>query len=209
VTAKFAQNKVTIAAAGAVLLLSLLVYLAVVGPKRSSVGDLEEKIASTRVELAQARVDVARTKATPEVPVANLLGLNRAMPDQTDMPGVLLELARVAHETGISFDSITPAEPVAASGYQKVPVDLVFQGNFFELSDFLFRLRSLVAVRDNRLHVDGRLFSVDGIDFAQGTLQFPQIQATVKANAFSYGGAAAATPPPTPPPTETTAAGES
>jgi hypothetical protein len=202
-TAKLARNKVTIAAAAAVVFLSLIAYLAIVAPKRSRASDLEERVATTRVDLAEARIEEARTKTTPEVPVADLSRLTKAMPDQTDMPGLLLELARVAHETGISFDSITPAEPVAATGYQKIPVSLVFQGNFFELSDFLFRLRNLVDVRDNRLRVDGRLFSIDGIDFAQGTQQFPQIQATLNASAFTYGGAPAATPPATTPPAET------
>jgi type IV pilus assembly protein PilOP len=200
VTAKLAQNKVTIAAAAAVLLLSVLAYMVVVGPKRSRASELEEDISTTKVELAQARIEEARSKETPVAPVSDLKRLTKAMPNQTDMPGLVLELARVAHETGISFDSITPAEPVAGTGYQKVPVSLVFQGNFFELSDFLFRLRSLVDVRDNRLHVDGRLFSIDGIDFAQGTAQFPQIQATLNASAFVYGGAPAAPNPPAPPP---------
>jgi type IV pilus assembly protein PilOP len=200
VTAKLAENKVTIAAAAAVLLLSVLAYMVVVGPERSRASELEEDISTTKVELAQARIEEARSKETPVAPVGDLKRLTKAMPNQTDMPGLVLELARVAHETGISFDSITPAEPVAGTGYQKVPVSLVFQGNFFELSDFLFRLRSLVDVRDNRLHVDGRLFSIDGIDFAQGTEQFPQIQATLNASAFVYGGAPAAPTPPAPPP---------
>jgi Pilus assembly protein, PilO len=203
-TAKLVQNKVTVAAGAAVVLLGLLAYLAVVGPKRSRVGELEDRIADVRLELAQARVDAARTKEAPPVPAGKLSRLTEAMPSQTDMPGLLLELARVAHEAGISFDSITPAEPVAGTGFQKIPVSLVFQGNFFELSDFLFRLRNLVQVRDNRLDVDGRLFSVDGIDFAQGAKQFPEIQATVNANAFVFGGAPAATPPATPPPAEPT-----
>jgi type IV pilus assembly protein PilOP len=203
VTAKIAQNKVTLAAAAAVLLLSVLVYMVLVGPKRSRAGSLDEEIAATRVELTQARIDQARAKETPVAPVGDVKRLTRAMPDRTDMPGLVLELARVAHETGISFDSITPADPVAGTGYQTVPVSLVFQGNFFELSDFLFRLRNLVDVRDNRLRVEGRLFSVDGIDFAQGTQQFPQIQATLNASAFVYGGApAAATPPAPTPPTD-------
>jgi hypothetical protein len=204
VTAKLARNKVTIAAAAAVVLLSVLAYMVVVGPKRSRANELEEDISATNVELAQARLDEARSRTTPAAPVGDVKRLTKAMPDETDMPGLLLDLARVAHETGISFDSITPAEPVAGSGYQKVPVNLVFQGNFFELSDFLFRLRNLVDVRDNRLRVDGRLFSVDGIDFAQGSEQFPQIQATLTASAFVYGGApAATTPPAASPPTDT------
>jgi Pilus assembly protein, PilO len=199
VTAKLAQNKVTIAAAAAVLLFAVLVYLVVVGPKRSRAKELEDSIETTRVELTQARIDQGRAKTAPAAPIGDLKRLTKAMPNQPDMPGLMFELARVAHETGISFDSITPSEPVAVSGYQKVPVSLVFQGNFFELSDFLYRLRNLVQVRDDRLRVEGRLFAVEGIDFAQGTKQFPEVQATLNASAFVYGGAPATTPPATPP----------
>jgi hypothetical protein len=208
VTAKLVQNKVVIAATAGILLLAVLGYLVVVGPKRSRAKELEQSVESTRIELAQARVDAARAKAAPPVPVADLARLTKAMPNQTDMPGLLLDLSRVARESGVSFDSITPAEPVAGSGYQKVPVSLVFQGNFYELSDFLYRLRNLVQVRENGLRVDGRLFSIEGIDFTQGSEQFPQLQATLNASAFVYGGAPAATPPATPPAdTGTSAAG--
>jgi hypothetical protein len=206
VTAKLVENKVVIAAAAAILLFAVLGYLVVVGPKRSRAKELEESVETTRLELAQARIDAARAKATPPVPVADLTRLTRAMPNETDMPGLLLDLARVAREAGVSFDSITPADPVAGTGYQKVPVSLVFQGNFYELSDFLYRLRNLVQVRDNRLRVDGRLFAIEGIDFAQGADQFPQLQATLNASAFVYAGAPAATPPATPPPDAGTSA---
>jgi hypothetical protein len=58
--------------------------------------------------------------------------------------------------------------------------------------------------------VDGRLFTVDAIDFAEGSKQFPHIQATLTANAFVYGGAAPAAPTTSPAsaPSDASAAGE-
>lgn len=197
-TAKLARNKVTIAAALLVVLVSLLAYLVLVSPKRSRASELDGEIAAAQVELSRLRAEQVRAEEEPTVPVAKLGRLKEAMPDRMNMPALLLEIARVARNTGISFDSITPSEPVPVSGYQKVPVSLVFQGNFFALNDFLYRMRNLVQVRDDRLRVDGRLFTVDAIDLAEGSEQFPQIQATLTANAFLYGGAppaAAAAPP--------------
>ena len=209
-TAKLARNKVTIAAALLVALVSLFAYLIVVSPKRSRASELEGEIAAAQVELSRLRAEKARVEEQPTVPVAKVARLKEAMPDRMNMPALLLELARVARETGIAFDSITPSEPVPVSGYQKVPVSLVFQGNFFALNDFLYRMRSLVQVREDRLRVDGRLFTVDAIDFAEGSKQFPHIQATLTANAFVYGGAApaAATTPPASAPSDASAAGE-
>lgn len=197
-TAKLARNKVTIAASFLVVLVLLLAYLVLVSPKRSRASELDGEIAAAQVELGRLRAEQARLKDEPTVPVAKVARLKKAMPDRMNMPALLLEIARVARKTGISFDSITPSEPVAVSGYQKVPVSLVFQGNFFALNDFLYRMRNLVQVRDDRLRVKGRLFAIDAIDFAEGSDKFPQIQATLTANSFLYGGAppAAATAPP-------------
>ena len=196
-TAKLARNKVTIAASFLVVLVLLLAYLVLVSPKRSRASELDGEIAAAQVELGRLRAQKARVEE-PTVPVAKVARLKKAMPDRMNMPALLLEIARVARNTGISFDSITPSEPVPVSGYQKVPVSLVFEGNFFALNDFLYRMRNLVQVRDDRLRVKGRLFTVDAIDFAEGSDKFPQIQATLTANSFLYGGAppAAATAPP-------------
>jgi hypothetical protein len=210
VTAKLARNKVTIAASLLIALVSLLAYLVLVSPKRSRASELDGEIAAAQVELSRLRAEQVRAEEEPTVPVAKLGRLKEAMPDRLNMPALLLEIARVARGTGISFDSITPSEPVPVSGYQKVPVSLVFQGNFFALNDFLYRMRNLVQVRDDRLRVNGRLFTVDAIDFAEGSEQFPQIQATLTANAFLYGGAppAAATAPPASASSDASAAGE-
>jgi hypothetical protein len=78
----------------------------------------------------------------------------------------------------------------------------VFQGNYFELSDFLFRLRSLVGVRGGKLDATGRLFVVGSVSFTEGEKKFPQIQASLTVSAYVYGAtatpaapAAPATPP--------------
>jgi hypothetical protein len=138
-------------------------------------------------------------RATPPIRVAELFRLTKAMPDSVDMPGVLLELSRVARESGIEFDSITPQGPAVQSGYSSFPITLEFDGNYFELADFLFRLRSLVRVHEGRLDAQGRLFVVDTISFSESAHSFPRIKASLQLHAFVYGDASAsATPAATP-----------
>ena len=67
------------------------------------------------------------------------------------MPGVILELNSVALSTGIKFVSIAPGTTVTRTGHYSVPITLTFQGNYYDLTDFLFRLRNLVDVRDGEL----------------------------------------------------------
>src|SRR2546423_8745270 len=116
------------------------------------------------------------------------------MPDSNDMAGVLLALSQEAQDTGITFDSITPQASVPQVGYQVLPVQLVFQGNFYNLSDLLFRLRNLVTVRNQELQSSGRLFNVDTIAFAEAPSGFPEIQATLTIDAFVYGNSAVGAP---------------
>jgi hypothetical protein len=109
------------------------------------------------------------------------------MPDNPDEAGVLLDLNHIAKGTGIAFNSISVDPSTALSGYQVIPLQLEFVGNFYALSDFLFRLRNLVDVRRGALDARGRLFAVDELALDEGVYKFPQIRAQIKINAFVYG----------------------
>src|SRR6478736_8371157 len=91
-------------------------------------------------------------------------------------------------------------QPNALIGsYTVLPISVTFQGNFYNLADFLYRLRSLVSVHAGRLDATGRLFSVDTLTFNESELKFPQIQATLVVDAFVYAAAPASVPAATPP----------
>jgi hypothetical protein len=108
----------------------------------------------------------------------------------------VLELTNVARQSGINFESIAPSASTALGGYQVVPITVIFDGNFFQLTDFLFRLRNLVDVRRGALAADGRLFTVDSVQFDQGQLKFPQVKATLTVDAYIYGTGATVSAPP-------------
>jgi hypothetical protein len=200
-----------VALAAALLAVSAGGYLVLIAPQRSKASDLDARIADTRVQLGAYRVGNRDPKEP--VQIAELFDLTKAMPDTEDMPDVLLELSRVAEDTGIVIQSITPTAAVTGAGYDQLPLDVVFEGDFYDVSDFLYRLRNLVSVRDGKLRARGRLFSVESVNFAEGVPRFPQLQATVKLSAFVYkpstpaaGSAPAAGQPTTPAPVEGTTA---
>lgn len=180
-------------------------YLLLISPQRSKASDLKKQVADTEAQINQYRTLSAQAKAAAPIRVADLFRLEKAMPNEVDMAGIVLELSRIAGDSGITFESITPQGVVAAPGYQVLPVALVFDGNYFELSDFLYRLRSLVRVRTGRLASSGRLFIVDAISFAESEKSFPRIQAALVVNAYVYGDAPVpgAAPPAAAPPTTT------
>jgi Tfp pilus assembly protein PilO len=179
----------------------------VVSPQRARSGDLEQQIADAEQRLEEHRLATLRAGSVQKIEVADLFRLSKAMPDRADMSGVLLELNRIAADTGITFESISPQTAVPISGYQAVPIQLTFKGNFYNLSDFLYRLRTLVHVDEGRLAATGRLFAIDTLDFAESQEGFPRITATLVVDAFVYGTGVPATATPTASTTTTTTVG--
>jgi Tfp pilus assembly protein PilO len=188
-----AQIAITVVA---LLLLGAAGYFAVVKPQKGKAADLSRQIDDEQKQIDEARALLARAKDAQKVRVADLFRLTKAMPDQPDEAGIILELNQVAREAGISFESISPQGSTPLSGYQVVPIDVVFEGNFFQLNDFLFRLRNLVDVRRGALAAAGRLFTVDDIQFDEGEQKFPQIQASLTIDAYIYGTSATVSAPP-------------
>jgi hypothetical protein len=189
-----------IVAAG-LLVYTLAGWFLLVGPKRAEAGKLKEEVAAAEQTLSAARLAAVAQPDVQPIAVADIFRLAKAMPSAPDMPGIVLELSRIAGETGIQFNSISPQGSVAAASYQSLPIALVFDGNFYELSDFLFRLRTLVSVRRGELHSSGRLFAVKTLAFTESVEGFPDLTASLTVDAYVYGTAApastlpAATPP--------------
>jgi hypothetical protein len=162
-------------------------YFKLVDPRRHESSTLSHRIDDTRVQITAKRLALRPTRRQA-IAAADFFPLARAMPTSADMPDLLLQLSGIAADTGISFESITPGSPVVLGAYSKLPLDLEFQGRFYDLADFLYRLRNLVDVHGGELFVDGRLISVDGITFGQGDARFPQVQATVTLDAYQFNG---------------------
>lgn len=169
-------------------------WFLVIAPKRSETTKLAKQIDETRAQIATAHAGRSPSQA-PAIRVADLFKLSRAMPNTVDIPGVLLQLSHVAAETGVTFQSITPHDPVQLGGYQQIGIDLAFQGRFYDLSDFLYRLRNLVSVHEGVLDATGRLFAVNSIAFDQGDVNFPEVKATLTVSAYVFGDGTAAPVP--------------
>lgn len=179
-------------------------WFLLVSPRRAEARRLQHEIEATQQQIATYHTESLAAKGRTPIKVADLFRLSKAMPDRADMSGVLLQLNQIAADTGITFQSISPQTSVPISGYQAMPIQLTFQGNFYNLADFLFRLRNLVDVQHGQLSATGRLFAIDTLSFSEAHEGFPQIAATLTVDAFVYGTQTTATATPT---TTTPAAG--
>jgi type IV pilus assembly protein PilOP len=188
----------------ALVIVAVVGYFALVRPKQAENARLDEEIAELQTKVDAALAATRQRRPGTVIRVADIFELSKAMPGKDDMPGIILELNSIATASGIQFLSITPKGAIDKQTYRALPISLTFEGNYFDLTDFLFRLRNLVAVRDGRLRATGRLFTLDALDMHEAQAGFPQIEAVLTISAYAYGGATSAAAPPAPEATPTT-----
>jgi type IV pilus assembly protein PilO len=196
--------QIVIAVVGAVVL-GVAGYFLLVRPEGAKLKQIKAKESDAQQALAAYDQKVAAARSAPKIRIADVYRLAKAMPNEPDMPDVLLELSQLARDSGIQFNSISPQPEIALGSFSVLPISVTFDGTFYDLADLLYRLRSLVEVHAGTLDATGRLFSVDSLTFGQSPQQtFPHIQATLVIDAYVYGASAAPAAAPTAPPTTTT-----
>jgi Tfp pilus assembly protein PilO len=176
------------------LLLLVVGWLLVVSPQKHKAANLKQQAAAVRQkiadELAQAAVAKSAT-AAPKIKVADVYRLAKAMPSIDDMPDILLELNQTANAAGVDLQSLSPttSSTPATGGYSTIPISLNVTGDFYTITDLLYRLRNLVYVRNGTLEANGRLFSVNNVTLSPGTTG-RQLNATISIDTYVYGGGA-------------------
>jgi hypothetical protein len=83
----------------------------------------------------------------------------------------------------------------SAPGLDEVPLEFEFNASFFELADFLHRMKRFVYVADDRIRVRGRLMTIDSITYQrEGRELKAEIKATVYLTPKPEGATVGATP---------------
>jgi Tfp pilus assembly protein PilO len=198
----------------AIVIVAAIAFMVVIRPKRAEAGRLDEQIAEMQMKVSAAQLASRPQQQASAIKVADVFEVTKAMPDTDDMPGIILDLNSVAEATGIKFVSIQPSAATPKTGYTAIGITLTFEGNYFDLTDFLFRLRNLVTVRDGRLSSSGRLFTLDTLSMKESETGFPNISANLTVSAYVSGVSEAdatavppVTTPPPPPPSDASAGG--
>jgi Tfp pilus assembly protein PilO len=196
---------------GGDILLLLMGWLLLVSPQRSTAQSIVRSVQATEAQIIEARKPVVPSKAAkpptqPEIKTAYLYKLSKAMPMTQDMPNLLLELSQVVRNSGVQLTSLSPSAPDPSGS---TGVTLAVTGDFYSVTDLLYRLRGLVAVHDGALDVSGRLFTVNSIGLTP-TGAGKTLNGSIQLTTYTFGAQAAAAQaaaaaPVTPASTDTTA----
>jgi Tfp pilus assembly protein PilO len=144
---------------------------------------------------------------------ARLVVLGKAVPAEAETPSLIVQIQKLAERSKVHFGSltlesaggstegeapapgtVTPTEAAASlmplgatigpAGLAVMPYSLTFEGNFFKIADFVERLDNLVKTENEKVAVDGRLFTVDSFSLAPGPGGFPSLLATFSVTTF-------------------------
>jgi Tfp pilus assembly protein PilO len=186
-----------IAVALGILLIAAAAWFGVVSPKRSHASELKTDVSSAETQLATATQEAAAANK------AAAAAATVALPGTADQPGILDELNHLGKTTGVLVASVTPnTSSVTANA---VGLTVIVNGNYFQIRNFLKRLRTQVTVgQGGRVKATGRLFDVQSVNVASGA-NGGALSATIDANAYMYTPSIA--PPETVGTTATAAAG--
>lgn len=201
-----AQLALIVGAAFLVLVLGMLIAVRPLSHKaaglRKQTAAVQQQITDDLAQVAAAHGGGAAA-AAQTIKIADVYKLAKAMPAVTDMPDVLIELDQTARAAGVDLQTLVPGSPTpGTNGYSLLPITLTVAGNFYTVTDLLYRLRNLVYVRSGALQANGRLFSVNSVTLSPSNGK--TISASIAVDTYVYGSTTAATPPTAPTSTTTT-----
>ena len=190
-------------------------WLLLLNPALDKREGLKKPLEAAQVERDEAVAlaqDMTEAKINYKKDYAELVTLSKAIPQSVAVSDLMRELNKAAEGMGIEFTDITMAEldpamenDVAATSpdtqiLDEIPLELTFDGRFFELSDLFRSIQRFVQVADGELEVHGRLIRIEKFSFDSSA--FPSITAQISATIYAApadegptGGATPVGPP--------------
>jgi type II secretory pathway pseudopilin PulG len=105
--------------------------------------------------------------------------------------------------TEVAASTMPLGATIGPAGLGVMPYTLTFDGDFFRIADFIKGLDSLVKTENEKVSVNGRLFTIDGFSLAPGPNGFPDLEASFSITTYLTppeegvtGGATPASPAP-------------
>lgn len=158
--------------------------------------DRVAKRAGVRFQTFTLASEGGSEEAAPEAPAAPGEGAPAANPTPTEVAASTLPLGATIGPAGLAV----------------MPYTLNFQGSFFQIADFIEGLDKLVATKNSRVEVTGRLITINGFTLsADSNTGFPALEGSFSVTTFLVppgqgvtGGATPVSPEPEATPVSTT-----
>jgi Tfp pilus assembly protein PilO len=178
-------------AAALVLVIAAGGWFLLVKPKKNDAKELAAQITAAEAALATRKEELSKPYAAVQVRAADLYRLTRALPDHVDVPGIVLQLDRLAKGNKVTLEAVSPSARIPATGHDEVPMTVRVQGRFANVSKFVGAVQRLTRVKNERLDSTGRLYVVKSVTLgAASSLGFPFVSGELGISAYAFTGSA-------------------
>lgn len=147
------QKKIAVLA-GAILLLLTVDYLYLFSTLATEIGELEQKVDAAKTDRDRKKALVANLPQLRALKV-ELEGRYKEaiaqLPDQKEIPDLLMNISNKARESGLDILSFRPKVENPQEFYAEIPVDVTVRGGFHSLVSFfdeVGRLNRLVNINN-------------------------------------------------------------
>jgi hypothetical protein len=180
----------TLSSRDRILLVVIVVIVAAFGfdkfalaPERRQAAKLGTQIAAQQASLSRAQESYASGRSAAAAERANApvwAAAERAVPQNSDIPGLLRLLQSSAQAAHVDMQSIslsgtsatgsvvTAAAGSSAAGPTEIPVSLTFQGGYQALNRLVAKLDGLVVASGTKLRAHGPLVGISNVSLAAG-----------------------------------------
>lgn len=165
-------------------------WFVLLSPLRGEIKTVDTSITAEQQKLTAAKAELVKLSALRDQAAANqarLIELAKMMPSAKEVPSLIIQMQDLANEAGIDFMTVSPGQAAASTAYATLPLTLQFEGTFFDINDFLYRVEQMVGS-------PGRLLSIQQVDLSlpesTPALTSPVLKASITIDAFQFVPAA-------------------
>jgi Tfp pilus assembly protein PilO len=174
---------------------AVLWYFFLFSPEQKKVADLNTRYLTAENTLQQTNQQIRQLellKKTAPQAEADLIKMHQVMPSEGAIPSFIVELAKTAQSSGLTWLSDTPQQTSAGVPFSVQPIQLDFDGAYFDAEDFLYRLENYVEHRNGQFLVTGRMFSVVSLAMTKSSKNdYPDLDIKVTINGYQWTPAGA------------------
>jgi type IV pilus assembly protein PilO len=185
----------------AIIALGMIFVLIV--PQFGVMADQDRQLEQANQDMQSAKNLLAQrqsAKAQAAKTQADLMALENQVPDDPQLPALIIGLQNTANEAGLEFVKITPGALTTREGYSAVPVSVNLSGRWSDCVDYVHRLekfdRQVRVLSIKLLPTTSQSASVEATS-ADADLNPPvDLNATIQLEAYSIpAGASTGTSP--------------
>lgn len=179
--AKLSPRDQLIAVAVAGFMLLLLGFIFLIRPQLATLGELQAQKEQELQKLNQVKLRYQQLQAIKQESgqmELKLLNIKRAMPEEPELPSLMIDLQQLAEDSGLDFTNISFSQVADKGSYGEMSITMSVEGSFFTVLDWLQRIKSL-----------SRKVVIDTLNFS--LKEYPTLTVNVTARAFTLKPAGA------------------